>query len=375
MYPLDEIFYSPALRAKKGEFDACFALDHPSKERLLPDFVLPSLIPEEDSTFSVDDLINQMVGSVAKCWGSRPCLLDLRFVKSSMGSTADAARIEQLLVRSRLAGSRVIPVVGLATDFHRVAAAGKHVDATKSGAAIRVTLNDLNSPELEQLIEIQLTVLNVPSTDCLLVLDLSEADLSERDEFTQFISNWLVKLYSFGPWYKIIVQATNYPQSNPAPEGGEYSVPRSEWSIWQSLLSLEPRMQTFAIFGDFGADHGRINYKSGGRAAIPHLRYTTQTDWLVVRGHATHATIRSVAQRIVDSGAFSGEFFSVGDEFIASRARGAAGVGSPTSWRTVNMNHHMTWVTVRLGALLGIAVPQISHRRASVQESLFEAAE
>jgi Beta protein len=100
------------------------------------------------------------------------------------------------------------------------------------------------------------------------------------------------------------------------------------------------------------------------------LRYATDTDWLVVRGDDKRETIRSVAARIVNSGSFSGEFFSWGDEFIASRARGLAGVGNPMIWRAVNMNHHMTRVTVDLGTLYGTSIPQSAQRRQRVQDEL-----
>ena len=369
MYPLDGKSYSAALRAKKGEFVACLDLNDPSKERLLPDFVLPPLVAQENDALSTDGVVEVQIGKISSHWGSRPCLLDLRFLKFNPDSGVDASWISQLLARARQSKCRVIPVIDLTTDFYRVAAIGAHIKTAKSGAALRVTLRDLSNRELKQLIDAQLTNLGTLSNDCLIVLDLSDADLSERDEFAKFATDWLYKLQGFGMWPRIILQATNYPWKNPAVAKGQQSVTRAEWLIWQRILKFDPKIKDFVIFGDFGADNAHINFASGGRA-ITHLRYATETCWLVVRGEAKRETIRSVADRIVKSGSFSGELFSAGDEFIATRARGLAGVGNPTIWRSVNMNHHMTLVISSLGTLYGTPVPQFAQRRKPVQEEL-----
>jgi hypothetical protein len=101
------------------------------------------------------------------------------------------------------------------------------------------------------------------------------------------------------------------------------------------------------------------------------LRYATGPDWLAVRGNKERQTIRSVAERIVKSGSFSGELISRDDEFIATRAIGLAGVGNPMIWRAVNMNHHMTLVTNDLGALYATPVSRFHERRQPMQEQLF----
>jgi hypothetical protein len=370
MYPLDEKYYSAALRAKAGEFIACLDLNDPSKKRLLPDFILPPLAAQENSALSIDGVIDVQIGKISAHWGSRPCLLDLRFLRFDPDGGVDASRISQLLARARLSRCRIIPVVDLTADFYRVASVGAHARLADSGAAIRVTLSDLNNLELKQLIDTQLTNLGVPSNECLIVLDLSDADLSEPEEFAKFVSDWLFKLREFGVWPRIILQATNYPRINPAPINGHKSVPRTEWLIWQRILQLDPKIADFVMFGDFGADNAHMDFSPGG-GAITHLRYATDTDWLVVRGEPKRETIRSVADRIVKSGSFSGELFSAGDEFIATRARGLAGVGNPMIWRSVNMNHHMTLVTANLGSLFGTPVPQAAQRRKPVQEELF----
>jgi hypothetical protein len=265
----------------------------------------------------------------------------------------------------------VIPVVTLATNYYRTAATGAHGRNTKSGACLRVTFSDLFNAQLKQMIDTQLSNLGIPSSDCLLALDVAEADLSATDAFAKFATDWLVQLHGFGMWPRIILLATNYPRGkNPAAENGDKTIPRAEWSIWKRILELDPTVKDYVMFGDYGADNAHIDFDASGRA-ITHLRYASGTDWLIVRGEDDRGTIRSVARRIVASGSFCGEMFSAGDEFIDSRARGLAGFGNPMIWRWVNMNHHMTLVTTDLGALYGAPIPEPVRRRHPVQDELF----
>jgi len=296
--------------------------------------------------------------------------VDLRFLKFDADAGSDAARVSQLLTHTRTVGCRAIPVVGLATNYYRTAAAGAHARNTKSGACLHVTFSDLFNAQLKQVIETQMSNLGIASSECLLVLDVAEADLSATDEFAKSAIDWLLQLHGFGMWPRIILLATNYPRKNPAAANGEKTISRAEWVIWKRILELDPSVRDYVTFGDYGADNAHVDFDAGGRA-ITHLRYAIGTDWLIVRGEDDRGTIRSVARRIVDSGSFSGETFSTGDEFISSRAQGLAGIGNPMIWRCVNMNHHMTLVTADLGALYGAPIPVPDRRRRPVQEELF----
>jgi Beta protein len=89
---------------------------------------------------------------------------------------------------------------------------------------------------------------------------------------------------------------------------------------------------------------------------LTHMRYATAGSWFVPRGGEPtkdhDGTIHTVASRIIDSGEFMGVNFSNGDEFIALCAdHGATGNGS--TWRRVNMVHHMTLATGDVANLIG----------------------
>jgi hypothetical protein len=211
--------------------------------------------------------------------------------------------------------------------------------------------------------------------NCLLILDLSEAALSNVEEFSPFVLDWLFRLQQIGLWCRTVVQATNYPEKNPASTNSTAKIDRREWLIWSRLVELDPRVREIAMFGDFGADNAKMSFGGSG-APITHMRYATENQWLVVRGGAPSqkgdGSIRQVAREIMNSGVFAGEQFSLGDEFIAGCASGDIRVGGPTDWRRANMNHHLTRVLVDVGVLNGQPIQPTPRPGRLVQEDLFK---
>ena len=113
----------------------------------------------------------------------------------------------------------------------------------------------------------------------------------------------------------------------------------------------------------------------GGGAPIIHLRYAAHDNWLVARGgprsEIGDGSIHQVASMIIESRAFSGELFSAGDEYITDWAARRITQGSPSDWRKVNMNHHITRVIADLGLILSAPLTISQVRRRVAQQQLF----
>lgn len=313
------------------------------------------------------------LGRMAKSWGAQTCVLDPRFLKFDKDTQQDASDLAQFLGAARRFGCSIIPTIELKTTKLRCDAISSHWQTTKHGLALRLTLGDLSDSGLRMKIHSLLLKMVVKPQECVLILDFSDADLSDVEAFAAFEAEWILRAQEFGLWRRVIVAATNYPEKNPAPENGQTKVGRNEWLAWKHALSLNSRVRELAMFGDFGADNARIDFGGAGRA-LKHIRYATRDEWLVVRGgHLTvecDGSIRDVARRIILSGAFAGELFSAGDEFIAACASGLGGKGNPTTWRAANMNHHMTRVTQDMADYFEIEIPAAVRRKA-VQDDLF----
>jgi hypothetical protein len=361
---------------KTAEFDALRTLDGPNKGFILPVIIAASFFvkdQEKKRQLTKDEYLNEHLGRIARSWGSRTFLLDTRFLKLDKDAQQDASDLARFLNSSRKFGCSIIPTFDLKTADLRRSAILSHWQSTKNGLALRLTLSDLSDPGLRAKIHSLLLRMVVKPQQCILILDFSDADLSEVDAFSAFEAEWILRTQEFGLWRRVIVAATNYPEKNPSPENGQAKAGRNEWLAWKQALSLSPRVGELAMFGDFGADNARIDFGGAGRA-LKHIRYATRDEWLVVRGGRLtlecDGSIRDVARRIILSGSFAGDLFSAGDEFIAACAAGLGGKGNPTTWLAANMNHHITRVTQDIAEYLEIEIPAVV-RRKSVQNELF----
>ncbi len=376
MFEIEGRSYTAALRWKKGEMDALRSLDDESKERLLPHVILPPLSVkdiEQRRLLSKQEFSTIQVGRLQQNWAHRPVLVDFRFLRFDKDAGVDAAWLSEFLTMARRFNCRIIPVVDPQTDAYRVSAIAAAIENSRSGGAIRVGLHDLQNVQLESLLETLLFGIRRTPDDCLLILDLGEADISNVEVFSQFTLSWLTKLRSFQPWKRIIVEASSYPTKNPAPRNGRVIAPRDEWRSWLEIVKDESLL-AHTQFGDFGADHGHVDFDLGGRTVI-HLRYTTPEGYLIERGglptfdHSGKSlhdgTIWTVAKRIAEDAGFFGENFSAGDEFVATCA-GRAATGNSTTWRWANMVHHLTMVTGDCSRVLGTPFAHV--RRAPVKQ-------
>ena len=170
-------------------------------------------------------------------------------------------------------------------------------------------------------------------------------------------------------WGTLTLIAGGFPQSlSDIP--GLARIPRPDWQLWQQIRADDHTLtddedddggivlsQRSARFGDYGP-RAAASADAPYRPA-PNLRYTLPEDWLIVRGTggpaADPAQIYELCRRIVDIGdEWRGRDYSWGDEWIFDRSAGIRpGPGSPTTWITVALTHHLKVVTEQLSTLGG----------------------
>lgn len=383
MLGIEAASYSPSLRFKKGEYLALSELDDAIKDLTLPHLVIPPISArdsEMNRKLSRDEFFPVQIGRIARNWGSRTCLLDMRFVEFAHGAIEDGERLFKFLNSSSKFGCSVIPVFDLTTPPNRLDAIRRHWLQTRCGLALRIPFLDLGRHDLSKFVQNLLLKMVAKPSEVALIFDLSGSVFDEEDEeFSRSLLVWLEQLQEIGLWRRIIVTWSSYPFKNPAPQNDQVRVPRKEWNIWKMVVALDKRANDYCMFGDFGADNSNILFKGGG-LPITHLRYTLSSDWLVVRGGASSVgaegvapidgTLREVSRKIIASGFFAGDTFSAGDEFIADCAAGRCSLGSASEWRNANMNHHITRVVIDLAALDAKVIPVRKTRRTPIQSEL-----
>ena len=377
MFPITKVDYCPTLRGKPGEFEGLLRLWSPIKPRIAPTIVLPSL-PSFDllkkRALDKKEAPRIHAKRIASCWHGLPFFLEARFLRFDLDPNEDATHLKRLLYYLEKMECKGIPTIDLRTAPHRLKTFTDYISNTGSGVALRCSLGDIDRPSVEDDVLKTLRLLNVDFAEVALVIDLSDAAIIGVPEFATLIVHAFSRLADIGPWAKIVVTASNYPEKNPADVNKHAIVPRREWAAWKAAARRDDRIEKRLTFGDFGADHGKLFFANSGGSPITHWRYATPESRLITRGGPSSekidGSIRFAAARIVNTNYFAGERFSWGDEFIVDCASGAGGRGYSTVWRAVNINHHMTQALVDIGAFHGRVVEQPAERQTPLQEVL-----
>src|SRR5947209_2761418 len=195
MQLLESTDYVCALRWKKGEYEGLWALDEPVKDNLAPHIILPALSArdiEKDRPLSEEEMGELQATRIAKYWGKRPCLLDGRFIKLGVEPQSDGRRFGEFLDRTSALGCRAIPVFDLATGSRRIEVIRDYRRKHNSCVAIRVTLSDLANADLQTTLHARLLSVVAKPHECLVILDLSEAETSDPSLFAEFVAEWVL---------------------------------------------------------------------------------------------------------------------------------------------------------------------------------------
>jgi hypothetical protein len=253
-------------------------------------------------------------------------MLDAQFVTDSESAS------DLLLQIFRFAQNDFRPVIPVASprDLTSNLAYGQILARDETRLAVRLEAGAIEAEEVKQC----LRSVKVEFSDCVAIVDFAMLDLSIEGSST-IVARVLEEVDALGSWQRLIFQGSGYPPANPSAAGASAMVPRSEFIAFKEAAedcAVDPAR---LIFGDYGADTGRIRFsKKAGGKTIRHLRYTTPDAWLVVRGEdrgTFEAQMAWVASQIVENDAFAGRAFSAADEQIFRISRKLCGPGNATT--------------------------------------------
>lgn len=361
--------YFPGLRFKFGEYwgMACLASD--LRPHVTPRFVVP---PTKEYDFelarrpSIDELAHLTGSRIGKHWPVGRAFLDTRHVGTDLG----LAGLVKLFSVARSSNPEVVPAFRLPDLDTELPGLVLHSGHRRAGLVVGHDQVDA------QAIERRLKAANLDPSLCTIFLDFTGAVL-EPSLAAGSVAAIFDAINEIGIWEKVVFQGSNFPLKNPATPGETKKVPRHEWDVFHKALAESTLDPGRVAYGDFAADNGRMAFprgKGGGRA-IRHLRYTTPDHTLVFRGKAEgddHAVLKDICQRILDSGQFAGQAFSVADDAIFCVANDIIGPGNASMWRAWNTIHHVTRVVRDLGSLDGRRFSTTRVTRVEEQATLFE---
>lgn len=373
------ILYSPALRLKQGEYRGLRRLSTDVADKICPRLVIPppkERDPEKGRALTKDEILYDTGRRIAEHWPLREAMLDPKFLFKDFGESESSDWLPRIFNVARSGGSRAIPIASLSDAVGpRVAGFQRSVThETEIRIALRIGYGEFNS-ELGTRIAHFLSTFRLTPKDCVVIADFAGADFTSPEAVAEIAQFVLEDLQSIGRWTKIIFQGTNYPDKNPAEPAGQIIIPRNEWLAWKAAIKLDGKSPDHLIFGDYGADCAKFDFKSAsGAIPIRHYRYTTPGSWLVVRGSISgkvEDAMRDVCQRILSSGHFAGRTFSSADDYIYKTAQGWDGPGNGATWREINTTHHITRIVRDIGGIKGFSFTEATVADPTDQLTLF----
>jgi hypothetical protein len=241
----------------------------------------------------VGEAIPDVGGTLSKYWLQREAFLDLTYLLKEHGYENAVNWLPNIFNRARSLNVKAVPAADL-TDLEQINpeafTAILPVGRLKFG--LRILSAEMTDPSLDERIQNALSKLGLLASDCAIFADFSDADLSDQSLVAPIIRSALEQFQEFGQWQHIVFQGTNYPDKNPAQPGQTSVQPRSEWLAWRDAVKFAPSTAEHMVFGDFAADCAKIDFGGKGGRPIPHCRYATESDWLVVRGGQFRLSIR-----------------------------------------------------------------------------------
>jgi hypothetical protein len=198
-------------------------------------------------------------------------------------------------------------------------------------------------------------------------------DLQWLDPNTRMSSKWIVReiqaLAARASWRRIILAGSCVPKSLAAIISIDKvgTTRRSEWELWKTVAGA---VEAPIDYGNYGVQHPVP--PSGGGRTFGNIRYTTETELVVSRGHLMSnmddGDFGEMCRRVVRGPSFSGVEFSWGDAEIARIAEyqrsprsaiydydvdddglgTAASINSHGFWRAVATSHHLKFACAQL---------------------------
>jgi len=252
----------------------------------------------------------------------------------------------------QVAGVRPIPVTGLHRDLsHRNAAVAVANSTDEKEACVRLDATDVSTASLSfKRLQVLMAADGLSSGRVYLLIDLQCLYGQDPDAAFAPVSRFL-KLVDSEGWAGILIGGYGIPDqlTTAVSTKGEAYLPRVEQQIFRSAAKLELQSPIwFADYTTLPPSVVELDMRVMVKVMSPKALYTLDDDWFVVRGGAfsrhpdQYAQYYSIAKKIVDLDDCCSEKYCFGDQYIWARSRETESPGSPGSWITACVNHHVT---------------------------------
>jgi len=286
---------------------------------------------------------------IGRNWGLAPAFVDFSHVSPALRSENGEHLVALIGRAATRSGIKPIVTVSLHRDSAFQAAAREVVRTQKLGVAIRLHFGDLDKDTTSDDLESLRSGLGVSYSEADLFVECGVAGETSPDY--DWLSSRIPRLWD---WRRLIVTSGSFPRNLEGMAVGMRAEPRHDWLHWQAWAT-SPRSRDARVpdFSDYTIQHAVFSEPPVGSNPSASIRYASEAYWLIARGEALqnrnekakgagHRQYYGNAQLLSERDEFKGPTFSFGDRYISAAANRRGGPGTPTTWLTAGMNHHMT---------------------------------
>jgi len=360
--------YVPIIRWRPGEVRAIRHLFPKDRSKVTPlfEFILPpprtdkddrKIILEDSKTKFLRGL-SSITEGILKNWGTDPFFIDVHLldgdIRASVFETI-LSSANQLNLFS-IPVTYVIPTISTEADKATRNVAVKFAKLDNRGLCIRLDDSHLNG-EIQNKID---DFLSKEKLDAGLVDVLIDLKIVDEQTTVKKVLDKLSNVPHMEKWRSVILTGGSFPKDlSKFEKHTNPSLPRFDWLTWQGLIQ-DKAVKRKPIFSDYTIQHPIFYGHIPGANTSASVRYTDEKVWQVSRGEgiqnkqgAGYKQYPAQAKLLIQQSYYKGADFSFGDAYIAEKAKSTEDntTGSPQSWLTAGINHHITLVVDQVANL------------------------
>lgn len=345
--------YSPILRNRQSEMLALRHLYAPVRPHVMPVIDVAAPTKTEDVATALRYVERNIARAANAVTGFPAVFVDSSELDPDFRVAGGLHPLAQAAAAMVDAGVRPIAVTGLHRDqHHRTEALSIAKSKTQPSFCVRLDATDVSTATLtKKRLQEMLTAGSLVPKDVYLLLDLQCLFEHDSASVSKMVLRFL-KLLANETWAGIMVGGYGFPDqlSSACATNDQAYLSRVEQDVFANASALE--MSTPRWFADYTVLSPAVvelDWRLIRKVMAPKALYTLQNVWFVVRGGAfsshpdEYDQYFAMADEIVALDEFAGAGFSYGDEYIFARHVRHGTAGSPASWITACVNHHVSF--------------------------------
>ncbi|WP_321793272.1 beta family protein [Burkholderia pyrrocinia] len=342
--------YTPILRCRQSEVLAFKGIPPDLRANMMPLLDVAAPTKKADQAAAEKYVGNNIVRISKQMKGFSAVFVDSSELDPSFRLPGAVHPLIAASTAVARAGSMPIPVTGLYRDDSHHEAVRDVMRPDGGRVCIRLDPTDVSTARLSlTLIRDLLQRYGVTAGQAYLLFDLQGLYGQEPGAAVVPV-NRLLALLGATAWAGIVIGGYGIPdQLSVAVQTNEQAyLPRIEQDVFNRVdASAVQSAVWFADYTILPPTVVELDWRLISRVMTPKALYTLGDSWLIVRGSAFsshpdgYAQYFDIAGEIVALDEYAGEGYSTGDDYIAQRALHMGKPGSPGSWITACVNHHM----------------------------------